>query len=1463
MSQLDSMATRMIERLLILAAVRGTFNLVVGVFESADALVKLNTQTDISIGKLQEIKYGADVTGVTFATAATAIDQFQKKIGEAKAPTADALATIGLSFEALFNLSSDQRLDAVIKAIASLPTHLERVAAEAKLFGTDAIDPLVEKFASLSESARNNGSVMEDSVVKSLSNTAKAYREFKQSIDTIIGGLLISGSKVAEALALPLYGGGQTGREAAYRKSMGQTMFGGPDGSIPGSGAIRFGDVSLDDSSTSGGSKSTAGGPLTGQAYIDHLRQESNATKQLTDEQRSQLSVLKELNLLDAEHAVHISSNADGTQFTTDQLKEYIKTQKDGVTASKEYARSEQALQEILAKAAADKSRYEGENKATGTLQARLAAIDDEVYAEQVRAQKRVGFTKDEWQAEYAIWEAGEAKKQNLIDASAKIEEEILSKAAADRANIESRNKVSGSLEDRIAAADLEVYHEQQVAQRRLNNDEEYWRTDYAIWQTGEARKQALIDEYNKREELSEQKLHDQINAANDVSESVGLQRTLHNIDARTTAEETALDGSKIGWENYVTQLALIEEKSYAERRNATINFQRDIDKDLINLAKQDQSIIIDTYMDGMKRELAINQMRREAALELLKLKQKDTKEELDAENKLYDDAANAIKLKYDPLFQAFKDMNVDMRNEWAKTWEAALNGAESFDGAFMHTLESGMLDPFKRILAAMISDFEQILFSPMLNALKSLAGALVNSLINYASGGSGAGGGGNSAYGSLFSAGVNYGAKYALGSVFGGASAAGGSGYVSADIASVAASGGGGLGTAAATAGIYGGVGVAAWELGSLLGHQTENKYLGAGMGAAAGAGAGALAGAAFAPASMGISIGIGALVGAIAGWREAGHLWEDTKVIQADLMKQFGGIEGQIKAVGDAYALTGRTGLEAETALHRMWDAKTPEEFYAAAKPIADVLKVYQQNVKDLAADSVDSWGRISEAMERVIELNRQYGANTPQVQQFIAGQVSNVVKSTNALPGGLPLDEWDKIYNTIQTAGGDDALDPSAENNRAILRGKIDDAQKKYDDMVKKGTSTPAQVAAAKSKVEKAQEAYDNQFPDAEAATARQHQEAIRNAPELKDIGQQIVGSYALERSTPGKSPLDALRDNSAGISQLQRAYRDLGIETDDVALKSLFLQNTILTGNPNLINGIDGLGKEMTGLTNLNLENADSFAAQQRIGEQMYTRLQDAVSKAGGTTKDALEPMQEYLHAAEDASKKLNIPLDDMTQNMINQSRDAGIWHDRIKPPQSVTDAIQTLVNAVQDLIDKLSGLPPRVRDAQNATNTASGSVNNGGGGPPETDPTDPGPTPVPMAAGGYGTVDSPTNFLVGEAGPESYAFSGANQSFLPNMGGSGINAPVFTSLASATIAIASVGSNISTLVRSISSATRSNTPNVINLYSTISIQSADVQDGPRVLQLVKDDLRTDQNGLYSAVRSVAAQAVRDM
>ncbi len=811
------------------------------------------------------------------------------------------------------------------------------------------------------------------------------------------------------------------------------------------------------------------------------------------------------------------------------------------------------------------------------------------------------------------------------------------------------------------------------------------------------------------------QKIRDAGFAAEAATGTKGLAQTLARLRAEETAEELAwqkkVDTGTVNMDEYGNAIQAIRDKFGRVMVAKEVDWETQKWHAIGEINLQAEAIEASLLGDRLQTKLAANEKELQSRIATLTLEQKLDTDYLVALKRLYDDKAKAIIAAQDPLLVAFKNLNTDMRNTWAGTWSQALDGTVKFEDAFVTTLEQSLWAPFKNVLAGMLADFENILLSPMISALRQLETAFVNYLVRagLVAAGAGGGGGGDAISSGFVNTGESVaesaGTKWAY-SAIAAHFAAPSSAYVGAGVANVAAAsmpgatsagavafnpatvygvgtnastagGGSALGTLGAVAPIAG-AGIAGWALGSYLGSKTESKPLGAAVGAAAGAGAGAAIGAPFAGATFGLSIAAGAIVGAIAGWRAAGHLYEEVKTSQAELLKQMGGMEAEIKNVGDAYALTGHTGAEAERALHAMWDAKTPEEFAKAVKPVAEALQALQQNTADLQAATTDATGRISEAWTRVIALNTKYGSNTKEVLAFISQQTAVAVSGFN-----------DVVAAQMDAVAGYDNL-----------KKAVDDAQASVDALVKSGTKgaplTLAQNALATAKGDQA------------AA-------ATHAAPELADLGTQAVGNYAASVAS-GMSPIDATNAQSNALTVLEQEYKDLGLTVDDVGLKALFTMNDMTKASGTLMSGVSGLTKEMVGLDNIGLETKENFAAQQRTGEAMYTRLQGAASataKANGDLSDqtaaALLPMQGYLHAAVEEAKKLNVPLDAMTQQMVDQSKDAGVWKDAIKPPPTVRDAIQLLADTVDDLARALRGLPPITHvhvDETHATTTTT-------------------------------------------------------------------------------------------------------------------------------------------------------------
>ncbi len=276
----------------------------------------------------------------------------------------------------------------------------------------------------------------------------------------------------------------------------------------------------------------------------------------------------------------------------------------------------------------------------------------------------------------------------------------------------------------------------------------------------------------------------------------------------------------------------------------------------------------------------------------------------------------------------------------------------------------------------------------------------------------------------------------------------------------------------------------------------------------------------------------------------------------------------------------------------------------------------------------------------------------------------------------------------------------------------------------------------------------------------AIAAQQNAAEAAKQELSDLGIQAVASFAAAVAS-GTSMSDALTAIHPSLQTLKQSYADLGLNVDNVALANLMMQDTILSGNPALASAISGLSSEMAALDNMGLLNVDTFGAMERTGWAMYTRLQAAAAAAGGTTKDALLPMQDYLHQAEIQAKLLGIPLDDNTQELINQSTALGIWKDAGKTANDLLlDGMTRLVDKVSMLIDNLNGVTssinniPRTVDINVQGHYIAPSIPDGGGGDVDWGGA--------QASGGDYFVRRPTLFLAGEAGPERASFSGGGK-----------------------------------------------------------------------------------------------------
>lgn len=192
MDQMDRIATRLIERMAIMFAVKGTEQFIAGLFTAAEKTSDLSAQLDISIGKVQEFEFAAKETGVPLGTLTNAMDTLGKKIAGDSQSVSNSLETLGLNTDAFFSADPSERFDQVSRAISDMGDKTARTGAEVALFGTDKIDPLITRLNALEKAAHDAGVVLSDEDTKALADAKKSMETFTTVIEVQASAWLVA-----------------------------------------------------------------------------------------------------------------------------------------------------------------------------------------------------------------------------------------------------------------------------------------------------------------------------------------------------------------------------------------------------------------------------------------------------------------------------------------------------------------------------------------------------------------------------------------------------------------------------------------------------------------------------------------------------------------------------------------------------------------------------------------------------------------------------------------------------------------------------------------------------------------------------------------------------------------------------------------------------------------------------------------------------------------------------------------------------------------------------------------------------------------------------------------------------------------------------------------------------------------------------------------------------------------------
>ena len=250
------------------------------------------------------------------------------------------------------------------------------------------------------------------------------------------------------------------------------------------------------------------------------------------------------------------------------------------------------------------------------------------------------------------------------------------------------------------------------------------------------------------------------------------------------------------------------------------------------------------------------------------------------------------------------------------------------------------------------------------------------------------------------------------------------------------------------------------------------------------------------------------------------------------------------------------------------------------------------------------------------------------------------------------------------------------------------------------------------------------------------------------------------------------LEALQQHQDSFNQLNLVAEQFGF-TQLAAFGDLSAIAAFFEANEHLAGAIQGTNTMLEALYNSNALTQESFADLGATAVEQFEAM-----LAGGLTFDqAMLASQDTLQTLWEILQDGTMVVDEATQALIDQAVEAGLVGEaHMDAQERATRAMEQAADAMREVGDVLrqvfgiagdasEDFVDRTRDALNDIPRVVEFEVRGIYTPP--DMPDFGGE---QAAGSQGWVNKPTVFIAGEAGPEQFAFSGANRRF-GSIGGS--------------------------------------------------------------------------------------------
>jgi hypothetical protein len=259
-------------------------------------------------------------------------------------------------------------------------------------------------------------------------------------------------------------------------------------------------------------------------------------------------------------------------------------------------------------------------------------------------------------------------------------------------------------------------------------------------------------DKNAKAEQLAaEQKFAAETGKLEDEYAALAAKDANQTTEAKLAAVETwlhgelsALDEAKVGEEKFAERVGVLDQLRAIKRKQILddrAKEERAHAQEITDLWAQTDSILLAQSGDTVTAQLKDVQRWYDDQVAKHREAHTDSVEFYQAIQALTAAKTQDIIHAQDPLWQAWKGLTVDMRTSMASTWEQVLSGAKSWKDAMLQPFH-GLWDGIKKILAGILADFEQQLFSPLLKLAHNAIGQLVSAISGAASGGAGGGAG-------------------------------------------------------------------------------------------------------------------------------------------------------------------------------------------------------------------------------------------------------------------------------------------------------------------------------------------------------------------------------------------------------------------------------------------------------------------------------------------------------------------------------------------------------------------------------------------------------------------------------------------------------------------------------------------------------------------------------------------------